>query len=381
MPETLIQFGGAVKALGDGRFEAPLVTFGTAKKHDLAKDFFTAQTDYWTDFPTVRPMIYNHGLDKEMKSKRIGVNGSCELELRDAAVWMTGQLKIADDYQKAIYTLIEEEKIGTSSGSASHLVERKSVDGAYEILSWPIVEASLTPEPCEFRNRVVPIKSWGDHLKSLTTPDATKGAILPGSEEQMLLTALQSLNSLFLRYVMQCVGGADWRDDLYGWSEYAGISDADDDGEPIDEAMLRSAFDEYRDTALRAVAAMQSMPEVKSAQTLLNLFREPATDDVLTALKKMTISNFLATMGSVVGESERRVTWYDTERSVKSGRMHSASTLQTLKDVRKGLVDHAETLGAMIDRQSNHSGKSLDTTASEYARFLLMEARLMGVNA
>jgi hypothetical protein len=158
--ETLVQFGGAVKALGGGRFIAPLVTFSDASRPDLAKDFFTKSCDFWQDFPARVPLLYAHGLDKTVKSARLG-DGRATLELKDDGVWMEGQLALADAYQAHIYSLIEAGKMGTSSGSASHLVSRKSVGDAFEVTSWPIVEASLTPQPCEPQNfgRVRPLKS------------------------------------------------------------------------------------------------------------------------------------------------------------------------------------------------------------------------------
>jgi hypothetical protein len=164
--DSAIVFGGAVKALGDGKYRAPLVTFSTSADPDLTKDYFTKSTDFWREFPSEITTIYSHAQDPTMKSAKIGENGKAALSVDDAGVWMEGQLNLADQYEAAIYSMIEAGKMGTSSGSAPHLVERveSNVKGVYEIKSWPLVEASLTPCPAEPRNRVVPLKSLKSSL-------------------------------------------------------------------------------------------------------------------------------------------------------------------------------------------------------------------------
>ena len=149
--ETLISFGGAVKALGGGYFEAPLVTFGQSSDPDLTGDYFTKQTDFWREFPEKVPLLYAHGLDDTMKKTKIG-GGKTTLKMTDDAIWMTGQLDLANKYEARIYELIEQKRLGTSSGSASHMVDRKQVGSSFEITSWPITEASLTPNPAEPKN-------------------------------------------------------------------------------------------------------------------------------------------------------------------------------------------------------------------------------------
>ncbi len=195
--EDQIVFGGSVKALGDGRYEAPLVTFGTAHRPDLARDFFTKETNFWTDFPREVPLLYSHGLDATLKATRLGVGGTTTLEMKDGGVWMVGQLNLANEYEKAIYGLIEQKKMGTSSGSAPHLVERVAEGKAYKVLSWPIVEASLTPQPCESANygRVVSVKSLPELLGIKAVPETSPAATL-ASVEAEAETALAAVKAL-----------------------------------------------------------------------------------------------------------------------------------------------------------------------------------------
>jgi hypothetical protein len=74
-------------------------------------------------------------------------------------VFVQGELELRDKYEKAIYTLAEQGKLGWSSGSMSHLVTKTPNGKSFEIEAWPIGEASLTPTPVEGRTTAVPLKS------------------------------------------------------------------------------------------------------------------------------------------------------------------------------------------------------------------------------
>jgi hypothetical protein len=77
MPEEMMMLlGGAIKALGDGWIEAPLVRFGAPDSHDLVKDFFNSETDFWTPFPAKAAFLYNHGLDDTLKATKLIQNTS-----------------------------------------------------------------------------------------------------------------------------------------------------------------------------------------------------------------------------------------------------------------------------------------------------------------
>jgi len=157
-PDTLITFGGAVKALGDGRVGGYLVRYGNADELDLEQEYFTAKTDYGSAQQS--DVYYNHGLDAVLGRKRLG---TWPLKFDDVGAWLEGQLDLRDAYEKAIYTLAEKGKLGLSSGTAPHLVEKKQFGSAWEITRWPLgLDASLTPTPAEPRNAAMPLKSWAD---------------------------------------------------------------------------------------------------------------------------------------------------------------------------------------------------------------------------
>lgn len=147
----------ALKSLGDGKFGGYLVRFGTPKDTDLENDFFSKETDLGVDDGGSLPVYYQHGMDGQIKAKRIG-RGIVKYE--DAGLWFEMQLEMRDEYEKRIAQLAEEGKLGLSSGAAGHLVERESVGKSWHIKTWPIAEASLTPTPAEPRNIVMPVKSF-----------------------------------------------------------------------------------------------------------------------------------------------------------------------------------------------------------------------------
>lgn len=138
-----ISFGGAIKALGDGKVGGYLVPFTSPDNPDLHGEYFDAQTDLMLDdYPLDNlRVLYHHGLDKSLGVKRIGRVVSYKLD--DAGVWVEAQLEMRDEYERAIYELAQAGKLGWSSGALPQSVR---TDGAH-IKSWAIIEGSLTPTP------------------------------------------------------------------------------------------------------------------------------------------------------------------------------------------------------------------------------------------
>ncbi|MBK9496812.1 MAG: hypothetical protein IPO08_20365 [Xanthomonadales bacterium] len=166
--DSLVTFGASVKALGDGRVGGYLVKFSTAHDPDMTGDYFTATTDFGDADKS--PVLYHHGLDVKVGKRVIG---DATLRRDDIGIWAEAQLKMRDAYEQTIYRMAEAGKLGWSSGTASHLVERKSYGGANEITRWPLgLDASLTPTPAEPRNTAQPIKSVSPSL--LEIPEAAQ---------------------------------------------------------------------------------------------------------------------------------------------------------------------------------------------------------------
>ena len=157
----LVTIGGELKALGDGRVGGYLVRFGTPDETDLTGDYFAADTDFDLDDGAGKStVLYHHGLDATLKRRKLG---RADLRIDDVGVWMEAQLKLRDEYDRAIYGMVEAGKMGLSSGTAPHLVEREAVGNASKITVWPLgLDASITPIPAEPRTSVVPLKSYLD---------------------------------------------------------------------------------------------------------------------------------------------------------------------------------------------------------------------------
>ena len=155
---TLIFQGSEVKALDDsGKIGGYLVVFSGPEDPDLTGDFFTAETDFGSIKNTA--LLFNHGMDAVLKNR---VLGSGEWKIDDVGVWVEGILNMRDDYEKALYNLAKQGKLGWSSGTASHLVEREKKGSSHWIKSWPLgIDASLTPTPAEPRTKAVELKANG----------------------------------------------------------------------------------------------------------------------------------------------------------------------------------------------------------------------------
>lgn len=162
MDEHVIAFGDEIKALDNGRIGGYLVRFSSADDPDLVGDYFTRDTNFGPHKTSI--VYYQHGFDGTLKSRVLDDNAT--LTVRDAGVWIEAQLSMRDDYERMLYEAAAAGKMGWSSGTASHLVEREPVGKAYHIKSWPLgLDASITPTPAEPRASVIPLKAY---IKGLT---------------------------------------------------------------------------------------------------------------------------------------------------------------------------------------------------------------------
>lgn len=162
--DTLIAWGGEVKALGDGKVGGYLVRFSSEDDPDLEGEYFTKDTDYGE--AESAPVHYQHGMDTKIGKRRIG---KARHKIDDFGVWAEAQLNLRDEYEKFIYAMAEKGKMGWSSGTANHLIERVPMKKATWIKSWPLgLDDTLTPVPAEPRNEAVPLKSWQPAELSVT---------------------------------------------------------------------------------------------------------------------------------------------------------------------------------------------------------------------
>jgi hypothetical protein len=386
--DTLITSSSAIKSLGDGKFAGYLVRFSDASQPDLAGDYFTADTDFGMVAGEVKstPVYYNHALDPTLKTRKIG---TATMELKEAGVWFEGQLQKSDAYIESVDRLLGMDRLGASSGTAAHLVERKGGKKSGEILHWPLgLDASLTPEPCDPYNHVVSIKSAQVNMKSIAdllreidggAPVETKG-VLGNLTPDIAAAAFDRLSSRLSSFVYQQLWGDSWGACCYGPS--CGTGADDDPEEPVDRAAIAAAIDEYGTTLLSVLDALLALPKADAMATkaFLAQFDRTGSKDVVTLLSAMPIKTYLETMGAVVSDSDRRLAWYAEQRAIKQGRAISAENLAAMQDIHDGMRSHLDNLKKIIEKHSSASEKTPNIGAREFTRYLAIGAQGAGAS-
>lgn len=247
--DSLIAFGGAVKATGTMKFGGHLVLHTSHVDPDLTQDFFDTKTDFDLVDGDRRSGYYNHGMDVKIGNHKIGVG---TLKRDDLGLWLEAQLSERDEYAETVWKLLEDGALGLSSGALSHLVRRERVGKSYRITHWPVGEWSLTPTPAEPRTQAVPLKMWAKELKANT--------LSPSMPQDMVVAAISRLNDALL--------GCLYRT-LYAWDDDYEAMDAPDD-EAI--ALVRTALDEHNTLGKRMVTAMLADQPEEAKALLLDAF-------------------------------------------------------------------------------------------------------------
>jgi hypothetical protein len=182
MNNTLTMFGGAIKTLGIeeikgrrvGRLGGTLCLHSTANDPDAtrARDYFDASTDFKMIDGMEVPVYFHHGLHERIGVKQIGTARIWRDEL---GVQIEAEIYLDDADGLKSYNDACAGKLGWSSGTAAHLVQRTRIETksgrAHHITYWPLgLDASLTPTPAEPRNVATEIKSL---LVSQETEEST----------------------------------------------------------------------------------------------------------------------------------------------------------------------------------------------------------------
>ncbi len=350
----LISFGGEVKAMGGGRIAGQLVQYSTADAPDLSRhrDFFSAKTDFDMEDGKKASVYYHHGLDGTLGARKLG---TVEMKANDLGVWVEGQLNMRDDYERAVYGLAEAGKLGWSSGATTHLVRREAVSGknASHVTYWPISEASLTPTPADHRNAaVVPVESLA--VKSFLELTTGQPGGEPAKKDFVFVAEPPYLGENFAQGVSYSAT-SDLSDRL-SWFMIELLSS--DLPAPEKLRILGEAADEFKATLLSVVQSLLSAApetaEAKSFQEALTTGR--GTTAVVDEIKRLPTSEFLRSMGAVVADSQRRLSWYDDERAMKQGRPFSQDSINSMTTMRDAMLTHADTLTSMINRKPGSTG-------------------------
>lgn len=161
MTDTLLRFGGEVKATGENRFTGYLVRFSGPEAKDLAGDYFTSETDFGIESGHKTPIYFNHRMPLPTRDgKHVVIKakiGEGTLTVDDEGWVIDAIIYNRQNYEKAISKAGRAKKLAWSSGTAAHLMDREE-DGF--IKTWPLgLDASMTPTPCEPLNDAIPAKS------------------------------------------------------------------------------------------------------------------------------------------------------------------------------------------------------------------------------
>jgi hypothetical protein len=149
--DVLVNFGGTLKALGvDGdkaKVGGYLIRWGSPQVKDATGEYFSEDTYLGPKDGDGQECLFHHS--QPIK----GAEELCDYTFNPIAtkrdkigVWAETVLDMHNQYEAKVYEMVKQGVLGWSSGSAAHRV-RKAPDG--KILAWPVVEGSLTPEPCE----------------------------------------------------------------------------------------------------------------------------------------------------------------------------------------------------------------------------------------
>lgn len=161
--ETIVIYGGAVKALGNLKVGGYLVRFSDPDDTDLEGEYFTKDTNFGLPepIPLYGTVYYQHGFDKVLKKVPLGL---ADHKIDEFGIWAEVQLKMREGYEKHIqfiYEMARAGKMGWSSGTAGHLTEREKHGKAMWIKAWPLgLDDTLTPIPADPNNAAVSLKSW-----------------------------------------------------------------------------------------------------------------------------------------------------------------------------------------------------------------------------
>jgi len=141
--DYLVAWGGPVKSLGSRRIGGRFVTFSTPQSPDRQKEFFDSSTDFWLSGSDRRPIIFRHGMDSTLKTRRFGEG---MIQKASDGLWLTGSIDARDEHAERLLDMAVKGQLNWSSGSVGHLVEKTPTAwGSSHIDSWPVAEISLAP--------------------------------------------------------------------------------------------------------------------------------------------------------------------------------------------------------------------------------------------
>lgn len=387
MNDDLIYFGGEVKSLGGNKVGGYLVRFGDAFKTDLEGDYFIPETDFdvdWTE--SVKSSVYfNHGLDKTLGKKKLG--GGIKATLNkpdDIGIWIEAVLDERNEYEAAILSLVKDGKMGWSSGTAAHLIEKEKVGRAYKIVKWGLgLDATITPAPAESRNAAIPIKTWSQSIKALSDfidnedEESYLGNIALNLTCQSLCNASDRLESTIMWRIL-------YNDSL------------------TDEQKIQAITEAYQELAAFApkVAIALLALDTEELNEQMSMAKSLAFDaDVPVGVKqKIVLAKHADIVGKSVSNLVNRMTQissFQVEEGMKKGAVFNSKnkdfflkTADKIVSAGNEMMSHGAAMKDLVaPMETSDENKSIniedikfvepDAAATAFAEYLLLESQLL----
>jgi hypothetical protein len=181
----------------DNVYKCYMVKFGDSDHVDLYGTYFTRATEYCLDWYETRPWLHSHGLNKFVKTRKVGDWRAWDMD--DQGLFFLGELDLRHEYIEELKTLMKLGLLFPSSGAAGYLVKLDWKDG--RMMRWPIVEGSSTVAPANYRGdsieevavRAIQVLEGGHFMSdpsmtpttpttpttSVATVTTTKGVVVP----------------------------------------------------------------------------------------------------------------------------------------------------------------------------------------------------------
>ena len=171
--------GRPIRSLGENRVGEYLVLWGSPEERDSYRTYFTPETEEFdVVFRAVGrvPMFYHHAMHDEVRTSVIGL---VDVMLPDSiGLWVEGELNKASKYREDIRFMLSQKSLWWSSGTLPGAVLETEIADDGWIPRWPIVDASMTPRPAEYRMVDRPI----EELRSLYKAAGLELPLLPKSD-------------------------------------------------------------------------------------------------------------------------------------------------------------------------------------------------------
>lgn len=350
---------GVKRVPGTDKVEGYTVLFSDPTSPDLVKTYFTGDTDYDIKDGDTRSLYFQHGFDEELGNVKIGtavltkdakgVFLSAEVKLVDADKWEEKIVKEREQYVAKILQMVDDGKLGYSSGAVSHLVRYVPKGDCAWIESWPLGEVSLTPTPAEPRTQAVTVKCFADSVKLMQEGSDSEGGWTLGHEASM--------------------GALDRLDHTLHYKTYGSMYDhAEGRMKKADLIQKHCAnCDAYKDVTTRLLTAMVP-DDMDGAKALRDLYAIAGDSDGVTYTRQ---ADLLATASQafVVLSSRRQAV------RAKSDRTLSKEAVKALEEIGARLTESVKQIEAIASFMPHaETDMNVNQTIIDEIKSLAMQA-------